>query len=250
MDGETILLLGHGSRDPGAIREFEAFTEFFKRRTGRSLVFPAYLELASPDIPEAIRRVVESGSLKIFALPLFLFPGRHVLEDLPRILADARQDHPGVEFFLGAPLDRHTPVLELAAVRIGEAPPLRTSSGKSGLLVVGRGTLEPRAMEATERMALRLAETLPHRVVRHCFAEVVPPYIPDAFEALLSEGVEAVVIFPALLFTGIILQRIGRQVEALREKHPEIAITLAPHLGIHNLLADGVRAQLAYCKPV
>jgi precorrin-8X/cobalt-precorrin-8 methylmutase len=250
MDGETILLLGHGSRDPEAIREFDAFTEFFKRRTGRSLVFPAYLELASPDIPEAIRRAVESGSKKILALPLFLFPGRHVLEDLPRILAEAQRNHPGVEICFGAPLDRHIPVLELAALRVREAPSPRTTSEKSGLLVVGRGTLEPRAMEATERMARRLGATLPHRLVRHCFAEVVPPYIPDAFEGLVGEGVDGVVIFPALLFTGIILQRIGRQVEALREKHPEIAVSLAPHLGIHDLLADGVRAQLDDCKPV
>ena len=250
MAEDTVLLLGHGSRDSDAVREFSAFTEFFKKETGRSLVFPAYLELASPPIFEAIHQAVLSGAKRIFALPLFLFPGRHVLEDLPRILRDAKARFQDVEIFYGNPLDQHHAVMKLAAHRISETPPLPTPPDRTGLLVVGRGTLEPKAMDATARMAKRLQPYFSYSHVRHCFAEVSPPYLPSALDELLAAGALGVVIFPALLFTGIIIQRIERQVELLRKKHPATPIALAPYLGVHPFLVDAVQDQIPLCSPI
>jgi len=250
MGEDTVLLLGHGSRDPKAVREFTLFTDFFKRETGRSLVFPAYLELASPPILEAIHQAVLSGAKRIFALPLFLFPGRHVLEDLPRILSEAKGQFRGIEIFYGSPLDQHHAVLKLATERICESPPLPTPADRTGLLVVGRGTLEPKAMDATAQMAKRLASDFPYPDVRHCFAEVSPPDLPDTLDGLLAAGALGVIVFPALLFTGIIIQRIERQVELLRKKHPAIPIALAPYLGVHRLLVDAVQDQFLRCTPI
>lgn len=250
MDHETVILLGHGSRDPAALAEFSAFTEFFKQTAGRPRTYPAYLELAPPEIPEAIDQAVVLGARRIFALPLFLFPGRHVLEDLPQILAEAQRKYPETEIRFSHPLDAFAATEALALKRILQISPLPVKPEQTGLLLVGRGTLEPKAMEATAQMARSLAPRLPYPWVEHCFAEVVPPHIPEGVQHLVDQGARAVIVFPALLFTGIIIQRIVRRVEDLRLRYPNVPIVLAPYLGIHPLLAEAVAAQLDSAIPI
>jgi len=245
MERETILLLGHGSRDFNAIVEFTAFITLFKAETRRSLVFPAFLELASPSIPEAIQQAVSAGAKRIIAVPLFLFSGRHVLEDLPRILSESRAAFSGIELFYGKPLGLHPSILELAAERIHGSSPPRPDDDQSGLLVVGRGTLEPMAINETARFTEQLAHRLSRPRVRHCFAEVSPPFLPGALETILILGVKAVTIFPALLFTGIIIQRIQHQVAQQRKRYPGVSLSLAPYLGVHPLLVEAVQDQIA-----
>lgn len=65
------------------------------RRVARKLgARCAYLEINTPSIPEAIDRAARAGSRDIRVLPYFLLTGRHVLEDIPRIILEAKKKHP------------------------------------------------------------------------------------------------------------------------------------------------------------
>ncbi len=94
----AYLLIAHGTRDEeGKAAFFQLADEFGKSLPDR-LVVPAFLELAQPSIPEAIETCVKKGAREIFVLPLMLFPGRHVNQDIPRQIQEAKARHPQLDF--------------------------------------------------------------------------------------------------------------------------------------------------------
>lgn len=46
------------------------------------------MELSEPSIQQAYKLCVEQGATQIICLPYFLSMGRHVKEDIPRLLAE------------------------------------------------------------------------------------------------------------------------------------------------------------------
>ena len=96
----TLLLVAHGSRRESSNLEVQELTEQLREKlaTEFAQINCAFLELASPSIPDAIDHAVQQGSHEVILLPFFLAAGRHVIEDIPAILADAQQTHPQVAF--------------------------------------------------------------------------------------------------------------------------------------------------------
>jgi len=102
--GDAVVLAGHGSRSAEANATLVRLAE----RLGRDLGLPvaaAYLEMAEPTIPEALRAARDAGARRLIVLPYFLSPGMHVRRDLTAItdVARAELDIPiDVADFLGA----------------------------------------------------------------------------------------------------------------------------------------------------
>ena len=249
VETDAVILLGHGSRDRAAIEEFSQFIVFFKKWSGLKKVYPGYLELADPLIPEAIDQAVSGGATRIWAFPLFIFPGRHVLEDLPHLLAEGQKVYPQAEIYFGEALNLNSKLLELAKIRIDPAKD-RSDPNETALLVIGRGTLEPKAIAATETFTAQLKPLLPYSHAVHCFAEVVPPYIPEGFARCIESGAKSIVAFPCLLFTGIILQRMHIKIQMMREAHSGLSIRMTDYLGIHPLLAEIVWEGIKSSRPI
>jgi sirohydrochlorin ferrochelatase len=84
------------------------------------LVEAAYLELASPTIPEGVRRCVDQGAWRVALFPYFLSAGVHVTEDLDALRAHFRQEYPEVEFVLCPPLGLHPAMVEIVCDRLRE----------------------------------------------------------------------------------------------------------------------------------
>jgi len=64
------------------------------------MIHSAFLEIASPSIPEGIEQCVEKGASSITVLPYFLATGRHVAEDIPSIVADASEKFSGISILI------------------------------------------------------------------------------------------------------------------------------------------------------
>jgi sirohydrochlorin ferrochelatase len=58
---------------------------------------PAFLEFASPSIPEAIEKCSEMGARRVTVLPYFLSAGVHINRDIPDEVNKASQDFPDLE---------------------------------------------------------------------------------------------------------------------------------------------------------
>jgi sirohydrochlorin ferrochelatase len=87
---------------------------------GGGRVEAAFLQMAQPDLREAVDRCVKAGSARIAVLPFFLFPGAHVLEDIPKAVDALRRAYPAVEIVLAPHLGAHPKLAEIAAERLQE----------------------------------------------------------------------------------------------------------------------------------
>lgn len=117
---EALILLGHGSRLDSSNRGLHAVARRLAERLPAARVEVAFLQLARPDLDEAARRCVEAGARRVGIVPFFLFPGAHVLEDIPRAVRALREHFPGVTFALAPALGDHPKVIEAAADRAKE----------------------------------------------------------------------------------------------------------------------------------
>ena len=115
-----LVLIGHGSRVPGANQVLEQVAAALRRSYRRFVVEPAFLELAQPDIPSAIDRCVAAGAKRILFVPYFLYLGGHVGRDLPEHMSQARLRHQGLEIRIAPHLGFDRRVVAVAIERIAQ----------------------------------------------------------------------------------------------------------------------------------
>ncbi|MGH7036684.1 MAG: CbiX/SirB N-terminal domain-containing protein, partial [Stellaceae bacterium] len=83
MNERAVLICGHGSRDPEAIREFELLAAALRPRLTDFAFATGYLEFARPTIRDALAGLAAQGAHHILAIPGMLFAASHVKNDLP-----------------------------------------------------------------------------------------------------------------------------------------------------------------------
>lgn len=115
-----IIIVDHGSRLSASNETLHAATQRYARIGPYEVVEPAHMELAQPDIATAFDRCAERGASQIIVFPYFLSPGRHWQEDIPRLVAEAAQSHPRVEWQVSAPVGLHDNMMQIITDRIGE----------------------------------------------------------------------------------------------------------------------------------
>ncbi|MBZ0248198.1 MAG: CbiX/SirB N-terminal domain-containing protein [Burkholderiales bacterium] len=91
-----IVLFAHGARDPEWARPFEGIRDRIRARRPEFPVELAFLDFMSPRLDEAVECLVRRGVAAITIFPLFMAPGGHIRNDLPRIAEDLRKAHPGI----------------------------------------------------------------------------------------------------------------------------------------------------------
>lgn len=115
---QAALLVAHGSRLPEPCQAVMALAE----RLHQTLAMPvaaAFLE-CQPDVASVIDRLVSAGASRITVVPYFLHTGRHVREDLPRLLHEASQRHPDCRITATACLEGDPGLEHLLAARLRE----------------------------------------------------------------------------------------------------------------------------------
>ncbi len=114
----ALVLIAHGSRNPSANADLFDLAGTITDYAG---VFPSFLELAEPTIPEAAAQAVASGATRIVLAPYFLSAGVHVRRDLEMYRNEFAARFPEAEFVLAAPLGPHPLLRELVLLRAAEA---------------------------------------------------------------------------------------------------------------------------------
>ena len=106
-----VLLMDHGSKNAASNERLQHLAELYQftmRDNGSGgsgdsststskngpnvVVVAAHMELASPSIPEGLQTLVNQGVDEIICHPFFLSPGRHVQQDIPRIVQNAIEE--------------------------------------------------------------------------------------------------------------------------------------------------------------
>jgi sirohydrochlorin cobaltochelatase len=91
-----LVLFAHGARDPEWAEPFRAIAARVAADRSDLSVRLAFLEFQGPALPEAIGELVTSGHRSIHVAPLFMAQGGHLKNDVPKLLAEIRNRHPGL----------------------------------------------------------------------------------------------------------------------------------------------------------
>lgn len=115
------IILGHGSKAPEALETLKKVRNLVKETSQLEIVEIASLQFDQPDISEAIANVVEQGVKKVVIVPLFLYFGIHLQEDIPAILNEEKAKYPEVEFVMTDNLGADKRIIDIVLDRIKEA---------------------------------------------------------------------------------------------------------------------------------
>jgi sirohydrochlorin ferrochelatase/(2Fe-2S) ferredoxin len=225
-----VLVLGHGSREATANREFEALVQSYREQRPDLDVVHAYVELAEPPLGRAIDELAQrSGSIVV--LPLFLFAAGHVKNDIPIALWQARRAFPGKRFSAARALGVHPELIDLAFERARPGLDASRELAKTALIVVGRGSSDPDANGDFCKLVRLLAEGRGLGWVMPSFMGITEPLFEQTAELVARTRPERIVVLPYLLFGGRLIEKLAQRVAEFRERYPWIPIELAPHLG-------------------
>jgi len=108
----------HGSRRPEAAAQLDALARLVAARLPGWIVETAHLELQPPTLVDGIGACVAAGARDVVVHPFLLAPGRHVLEDVPRLAAEAGSRYPGVQIRVSEALGLSEKLVDLVIERI------------------------------------------------------------------------------------------------------------------------------------
>jgi len=116
-----IAIFAHGSSVESANDGVREFTRELARLGNFDLIETAFLELGKPDLPEAVRRLIERGARRVLVLPYFLTLGIHLQRDLPRIVQELTVIHKGVPIDVAESMHGHPALFEVMLDRARHA---------------------------------------------------------------------------------------------------------------------------------
>ncbi len=117
----AIVVVDHGSRRAEANQLLEEVARRIQARCPDAIVRAAHMEIAAPDIGEAIDACVAAGAGEVVVHPYFLAPGRHSTRDIPELVQQAMARHPGIAVRVTEPLGLDEKLLDLVMQRIDES---------------------------------------------------------------------------------------------------------------------------------
>ncbi|PSF32650.1 hypothetical protein C7H19_21205 [Aphanothece hegewaldii CCALA 016] len=251
MSSSAYLLVYHGSRDPRPEQAVRTLTNLFRQRItiNESLVnvhhsinnvtalltkpqYPlidiASLELSAIPLHQNIIKFAKVASTlgftKLQIIPLFLLPGVHVREDIPREITLAKSEiietiQLELKSYLGASLEL-IPLLRQE---------LEKDSADSSILL-SHGSRYLGSNQAVEAIAYQL-NAIP------AYWSVAPS-LETQLQVLIEQGAKKIAILPYFLFTGGITEAIAQQVQQLQQTYSQIQLYLREPIGPTEALAQ------------
>ena len=117
----ALLIMVHGSPDESANEPIYRVADRVVSRGVYPIVAVGFLECNRPTIQESIDSCVLQGAERIDAVPYFLHTGKHVADDLPTLMGEARDRYPEIEFRLADYLGRSPRITDILGRRAVDA---------------------------------------------------------------------------------------------------------------------------------
>jgi len=237
----AVMICGHGSRDDGAVEEFNQLAHHLRDRLPGVDVESGFLEFATPVIRDGLNKLKARGAKTIVCIPGMLFAAGHVKNDLPSEVNNFGAENPEIEMLFGRELAIDAKLLAAAKERIEEAEKAAEADvprDRTLLMVVGRGTNDSDANSNVSKVARMLWEGMGFGWAEVSYSGVAYPLVNEGLEHAVRLGFERIIVFPYFLFTGILVRRIYSWADDCAEAHLEVEIVKAPYLNDHGNLID------------
>lgn len=120
-----VLFVGHGSSKPYNRELIETIAAMVAKKMPGSVTRIGFMNINRPTIKEGIDSFAGTGVKRIVIFPLFLAPGVHTTEDVPRLIGLAegqrRIAYDGYDIVYADPLGADDLIAELSCRRISQA---------------------------------------------------------------------------------------------------------------------------------
>ena len=235
---DTILLVGHGSREASGNAEILLFAERWRARHPDWRIEVGFIEFADPLLDPALNHAARNSE-RVLVLPLILNAAGHVRQDIPSAIQRAQKRHPDVQFLYAPHLAVSDPLLRILKRFLRQAmlqldvPDPRTT----GVILLGRGSSDRLANGDVARMARWLWEIGDHERVDLAFTGVTFPRLEKVVRDQVALGMMQIVVMPYYLFTGTLIKRIGRQMENLAAQYPQVRFAHTSYFGFEPEIA-------------
>ncbi len=234
-----ILLCGHGSRDPQAVKEFINVVNKIKARIPDIPVELGFLEFNRPIISEALDQLRNLGVERVIALPAMLFAAGHTKNDIPAVLNKYSADH-GLLIQYGRELGLNSLMIGAAGARLKETIdsnpifPLHETL----LVVVGRGSSDPDANSNVCKITRMLVEGFGFGWGETVFSGVTFPLVDPGLRHALKLGFKRVILLPYFLFSGVLVSRVREHSIRVANDNPDVKFLNASYLSDQDLVID------------
>jgi len=116
----------------------------------------------------------------------------------------------------------------------------------TAILMLAHGSRIAEANDAAREVAAMVREKGGYPIVEVAFREMHEPDIQAGIDRCVAQGADRILIVPYFLFMGAhVLHDLPEEVGDAVKRHPGVEISFAPHLGVHEKLAEVVIDRIA-----
>ncbi|MBO1578329.1 MULTISPECIES: sirohydrochlorin chelatase [Bacillus] len=227
---KAVLYICHGSRLKEAKEEAIGFVSSCMNRVSAPIQELCFLELAQPVISEGFVNCVRRGATEIVVVPVFLLAAGHVKEDIPNELKKMQNKFPYIAITYGNPFG----VSESLVSATYEGSGIKEYESEVTLLLVARGSSDPETLQDMKRIASLFEKEEKVRKVEVCYLAAAEPRFEGELKEIVERNEENVVILPYLLFTGLLMKHIEKEVRGYHSTN----IYVSPYLGKNRMFQE------------
>ncbi|MCM8776489.1 MAG: CbiX/SirB N-terminal domain-containing protein [Candidatus Omnitrophica bacterium] len=100
----AYLIIARGDRDRRKNLDFFEFLKKVQRQFPERIIQGVFLQFTKLDISGAIAGCVRKGAGQVFVLPMMYFGGRHIRDNIPAAIRDAKAKYPELDFHYSSAL--------------------------------------------------------------------------------------------------------------------------------------------------
>jgi sirohydrochlorin cobaltochelatase len=243
---QTILLVGHGSREPEGNLEIEQFAEEWRAKQPQRQIDVCFIEFADVLLDDGLDNSAKHSE-QVIVVPLILNAAGHVKMDIPEAIEHARLRHPAVEFIYCRHIGSCEEILTLLKRNLRQSMMTldMPDPRNTGVILLGRGSSDKVANGEVAKMARWLYEEGEHPLVDIAFTGITHPRLESVVQRQTKLEMRQIVILPFYLFTGTLIKRITRQVERLQSQYPQIQFALANYIGFEDEIYQLVEQRIS-----
>ncbi|WP_242214020.1 sirohydrochlorin chelatase [Bacillus cereus group sp. BfR-BA-01383] len=220
---KAVLYICHGSRLRAAKEEAIQFITSCMSRIGATIQEICFLELASPSIEEGFRTCVKRGATEVIAIPVFLLAAGHVKKDIPLELQKLNEQYPNVKVVYGNPFG----VSEVLVKAVYNGSDIKDYEEDVTLLLVARGSSDPETLRDIKWISSLFQREKKIKKVEVCYLAAAEPKFEVKLKEVVERKEENIVVLPYLLFTGLLMKHVEKEVRQYESEE----IKISPYLG-------------------